>query len=227
MQLEGVIFDLDGTLGDTVYVSVEAIIRAAESLTSETHSHPDIIAMFGPTELGILRQLLPRQDWEQGYQIFLQEYRAIHQTGQYGAYPGIHDVVALLQEHGMRRAIVTGKGRQTAEISLRYFGLESAFEALETGSVEGSAKEACIKKVVAGWGARPETVLYVGDAPTDIAIARRAGVRPVSAAWAETADPAELAAMKPYRLFNRVADLENWLKRRLNGLPPKDSPYVS
>lgn len=226
MPFEGVIFDMDGTLGDTVYVSVEAIVRAVKKYTGKSYSHPEIIARFGPTEQGILHQLVPEDVWDQSYQYFLQEYKTLHQTGDFGVYPGIEDILNLLEAHAVRRAIVTGKGRRTAEISLHYFGLESAFKMVETGWLVGSSKEACINKVVSGWQARPDKVLYVGDAPTDIAIARRTGVLPISAAWADTADPAELAAEKPYRLFERVTDLEGWLRDQLDGIPPQEEPHV-
>ncbi|MGD2026480.1 MAG: HAD hydrolase-like protein [Anaerolineales bacterium] len=227
MLIEGVIFDMDGTLGDTVYVSVEAIIRAVKKFTGKMYTHPEIITRFGPTEQGILRQLLPEDVWEPSYKYFLQQYEALHQTGDFGIYPGMQDVLRLLADHAVHQAIVTGKGRRTTEFSLRYFGLESAFETVETGWLDSSSKEACINKVVSGWQTRPDKVLYVGDAPTDIAIARRAGVLPVSAVWADTADADELAAEEPYRLFERVSDLAEWLRDQLNGVPPQEEPHVS
>lgn len=215
MQIQGVIFDLDGTLGDTVYVSVEAIVQAVQQTTGKTYTHPEIIAHFGPTEVGIIKQLVPAEKWEESCQIFHAEYERIHREQDRGAYPGIQKIIDLLAERGIRQAIVTGKGAEPAEISLRYFQLDAPFELVETGSLHGSSKLVDINKVLATWQLPPENVLYIGDASADARIARQAGVLPISAAWADTADPVELLAEKPVALFETVLEFERWLKEHL------------
>jgi phosphoglycolate phosphatase-like HAD superfamily hydrolase len=215
-DIRGVIFDVDGTLGDTVFVSVEAIVQVVRAYTGKTYSHSEIIAFFGPTEEGILRQLVPENHWQASYQTFLTAYKRIHAEHGIGAYPGISKILDLLTAHHIRQAIVTGKGAESAQISLDYFKLDGRFEQVETGSLHGSAKEVCIKKVVEGWQFQRENVLYVGDAPSDVAIAKRAGVRPISVAWADTANPEELRAQQPEALFTKVSELEDWLRTHLN-----------
>ncbi|MEJ2756894.1 MAG: HAD hydrolase-like protein, partial [Anaerolineales bacterium] len=140
MQLNGVIFDLDGTLGNTVPVSVEAIVRAVRAFTGETYTHPEIIARFGPTEQGILRQLVPEEDWEASYRRFLLEYEALHREGGYGVFAGIPEVLDMLHTCQVPTAIVTGKGLDSARISLRYFGLKDAFDVVKAGSLETTVK---------------------------------------------------------------------------------------
>lgn len=216
MEIRGVIFDMDGTLGDTVFVSVESIVRAVRKHTGKSYTHPEIIANFGPSEPGIIKGLVPEEVWEAACQTFFEEYVRIHTEHEIGAYPGIKNILDLLTAHNIRQAIVTGKGEKSARISLDFFQLNGHFEFVETGWLTGSSKEACIKKVVEAWGFPGENVLYIGDAPSDVAIARRAGVRPVSAAWADTADPAELLAEGPEALFKEVAELESWFRDQLN-----------
>lgn len=217
MRIRGAIFDMDGTLGDTVYVSVEAIVRTVYQLTKQRYAHPEIIDRFGPTEPGILRQLLPQEKWEESEQIFFAEYESIHQIQKIGAYAGIEEVLKLLKRHHIRQAIVTGKSRESAEISLRYYQLNGYFEAVETGSLAGSVKKDCIKKLVQGWQLPPDQVLYIGDAPSDVTIARSAGVCPISVAWADTADQSELEQRQPCAVFERVQDFKTWLASQLNG----------
>ena len=217
MHIRGAIFDMDGTLGDTVFVSVEAIVRTIFQLTGERYSHPDIIDRFGPNEAGILRQLLPEESWEASEQFFLAEYTSIHQSYKIGAYPGMTDVLDLLQRHHVRQAIVTGKGRESAEISLKFFQLDGYFDAVETGSLDGSVKKECIHKVVDRWQIAPEDVLYIGDAPSDVTIARSAGVCPISVAWADTVVRSQLEPYQPCAVFERVQELKTWLASQLNG----------
>ncbi len=219
IKIQGVIFDLDGTLGDTVFVSVEAIVRAVFKLTGKRYTHAEIIDLFGPSEPGILRQLVGEEHLEQAFQFFLKEYETIHDHHKIGAYPGIEEIQELLDHHRIRQAIVTGKSRESAQISLRYFNLNGYFDAIETGSAEGSVKKIYIQKVVSTWGISPEHVLYLGDAPSDVTIARNAGVIPISVAWAETADLQRLAQQNPYALFESVEDLKIWLNSTLNRSP--------
>lgn len=215
MQIKGIIFDMDGTLGDTVFVSVEAIVRAVNKHTGKTFTHPEVIALFGPSEIGIIKKMVPDQVWEATCQTFYEEYERIHREHKIGAYPGIENILDLLSAHHIRQAIVTGKGARSAQISLGFFQLNGHFDYVETGWVSGSSKEACINKVVDEWQILPENVLYIGDAPSDVTIARCAGVRPISVAWADTADPQELLAQEPEALFETIPDLENWLKDQL------------
>jgi len=224
MRIRGAIFDMDGTLGDTVFVSVEAIVRTVDQLTGQRYAHPEIIDRFGPTEPGILRQLLPQDLWGESERIFLAEYEAIHQSRKIGAYAGIEEVLNLLQHHHIRQAIVTGKSRESAEISLKYYALNGYFEAVETGSLERSVKKDCIKKVVKRWQVPLEQVLYIGDAPSDVTIARSAGVCPISVAWADTAETSQLEERQPCAVFERVEDFRNWLSSQLNGHEGIDVP---
>jgi phosphoglycolate phosphatase/pyrophosphatase PpaX len=184
--------------------------------TGKSYTHPEIIARHGPSEVGIIKMLVPDEVWEESCQTFIEEYDRIHRAHNIGAYPGINPILKLLAEYEIRQAIVTGKGAESAKISLNYFQLNGHFEYVETGWLTGSSKEACIKKVVGAWQLSPQSVLYIGDALSDIAIARRAGVRPVSAAWADTADPEELLAEGPEALFETISALEDWLRNQLN-----------
>jgi phosphoglycolate phosphatase-like HAD superfamily hydrolase len=217
MEIQGAIFDMDGTLGDTVFVSVEAIAQTVLQLTGNHHTHEEIISMFGPSEPGILRQLVPQHQWEDSLLIFLDLYESIHRQHQIGAFPGIEEILHLLKEHHIRQAIVTGKSRQSAEISLKYFNLNGYFDSIETGSIDGSAKKSRIQKVLRTWEFPPENVLYIGDAPSDVRIAKSAGLRPISVAWDSTANRSQLVQQNPDALFEQPQDLHNWLAAHLNG----------
>lgn len=218
MQISGVIFDLDGTLGNSLPVSVESIIRTVAAFTGKTYTYDEIVAHFGPTEQGILCQLVPEQDCEASYRRFLQEYESLNRQGDYGVFPGIPEVLDLLRAHQVPTAVVTGKGPDSTRISLRYFGLADAFEIVKTGGLDGPIKDVCIREVAADWGVPLEEIVYVGDGSADVDLSRKAGVKPISVAWAGTEPAADLAAKNPYRLFTQVEDLRVWLARQVGGV---------
>jgi len=91
--------------------------------------------------------------------------------------------------------------------------LDGLFEPVETGSPTGVVKTAALTRVVTAWGVKPEQVIYVGDAVSDVRAAHEAGVLAVAAAWAPTAVAAELEALRPHALFTDAADFHAWLTR--------------
>jgi phosphoglycolate phosphatase/pyrophosphatase PpaX len=212
-RLRGVIFDLDGTLADTLPLCIAAFRLAVEPLAARTLTDAEIIATFGPSEEGTIRALAP-DHFAAGLAGYLRHYEALHDTCP-APFAGVPALLAFLKARGARLGLVTGKGAGSAWISLRRFGLADVFEAVETGDPSGPVKAGGLRRILAGWRMAPEQAVYVGDAPSDILAARAAGVPVVGAAWAGTADRARLAALHPDALLTSVADLKAWLESRL------------
>ena len=57
--------------------------------------------------------------------------------------------------------------------------------------------------------------IYVGDAPSDIKYCKEVGIPIAAAAWADTTDPNELAALNPDWLFYTVDEFKDWLNDHL------------
>ena len=90
--------------------------------------------------------------------------------------------------------------------------IKEYFEHIETGSTTGSIKHLCMSSIIEKWGILPKETIYIGDSPTDITDAKKAGVMPISACWASTANKEELIKLEPYKLFENVLALKNWIK---------------
>ena len=161
----------------------------------------------------MIRALTP-DHYEEALAAYLRHYEALHDMCP-EQFPDIRELLSDLKARGIRLGLVTGKGGNSTRLSLHRFGLEDAFEAVETGDPAGSRKAEGIKRTLAEWGMDPAEAVYVGDAPTDIAAAREAGVAAVGAGWAGTTDRTLLAAQKPDALLETVAGLGGWLNERL------------
>ncbi len=215
--IKGVIFDLDGTLSDTVPLCVAAFRKAIEPYAERTISDEEIIATFGPSEEGTIHALAPDHA-EACLEDYLRHYADLHDAWP-SPFDGITDLLTDLQAQGVRLALVTGKGPKSTVISLRRLELKPFFEYVETGSPHGPRKPDGIRQIVAHWGLEPSEVVYVGDAPSDVHSARAAGTAVVAAAWAATYDRSDLAALNPDAILDSVAELETWLTSRLVTLP--------
>jgi phosphoglycolate phosphatase-like HAD superfamily hydrolase len=207
---QGAIFDLDGTLADTLPVSFAAFRRTLRETLGQTWTNREIRARFGPNEEGVLSGLIG-QDLPDVYARFLNLYRREHRRCP-GAFEGIAPLIEELREAGVRCAIVTGKGADAAAITLERIGLAGAFERVEAGAAGGAVKVECMQRVLADWKLPPARVVSVGDFPYDIRAARTVGVRALGAAWASTANPEALAEAGAEQIFSAVAELAAWLR---------------
>lgn len=131
MRLRGMIFDLDGTLGDTIPVCIQAFQRTFHHYLGHLVPAQDIIAMFGPSEEGMLQRQLP-QTWPQALDMYLEEYARAHATCR-EPFPGLLPLLTTLQGRGVRLGIVTGKGPRSASISAHMLGLDVFFDGIEAG----------------------------------------------------------------------------------------------
>ena len=210
MKIEGFIFDLDGTLGNTLPVCYAAFQHVFAEYLGRQYTDAEVAALFGPSEEGIFQTLIPER-WESAMQSYLEAYERVHEG--YTAFPGIAQALHYLKERDIPMAIVTGKGMHSAAISLQYLGLASYFEIIEAGSAGGAVKPQAMRKVLTQWGIAPEHVASLGDAPSDVRAAKNVGAIPLGAAWAATASTARLSAEEPLLIFHHVADFMAWLER--------------
>lgn len=210
--VRGVIFDLDGTLGETLPVCFAAFRSVFERDHGVTYDDAAIRQMFGPSDRGVLAAN-GHGDPDDLLAEYLAEYAAHHSEAD-EPFPGIVDVLDALRPR-VPVAVVTGKGRQSALLSLRHWGILDKFAAVMAGGDDGDIKIENMQAVVATWGVAPKDVVAIGDIDLDVHRARIAGIRPVSAAWSNRADITRLEGANPEALFMQVGDFWQWLKPQL------------
>lgn len=213
-KIKAVIFDLDGTLANTLPLCIEAFRQSVEPLINRSTSDAEIIATFGPSEEGTIMALAPDY-YDKGVADYLKFYKSLHDMCPI-PFAGIQDVLQTLKNKEVRIAMVTGKGKHSTDISLTHFELTHFFEMIETGSPKGARKAEGIQIILDGLAdIKKDEITYVGDAPSDIIASRKVGISVVAAAWADTAETEKLQEMKPDELFYTIQDFEDWLLDRI------------
>lgn len=210
---KAVLFDLDGTLADTLPLCIAAFRSAIEPATGAVLSDAEIVATFGPSEEGTIGKLAPNH-YDACMAAYLAHYERLH-SGWPDLFADMRGLLDDLRARGVRLGLVTGKGGASTQLSLRQFGLADYFELVETGSPNGPRKADALRIILATWQLASTDAVYIGDAPSDITAARAVGMPVVSAGWAETSDSAALAAMAPDYLATSVDALRVWLLPRL------------
>lgn len=213
-KIKAVIFDLDGTLANTIPLCIAAFRKSIEPLINRAVSDEEIIATFGPSEEGTILALIP-DHYEKGVSDYLKFYDTFHEMCP-TPFEGIAEILSDLKNKQIRIAMVTGKGKYSTDISLDRFKLAHFFEIIETGIPGGPRKAQAIEIVLDFFKPlKKEEVIYVGDAPSDILASRKAGIRVIAAAWAETAEPEKLKELAPDELFYTMKDFNDWLSFNL------------
>jgi phosphoglycolate phosphatase-like HAD superfamily hydrolase len=209
MKIAAALFDLDGTLVDTLSISYEAFRNAVLASSGPRLTDADIHRMFGPSEDGMMQHVLPN-GWHNALDLYFAEYERLLPTCP-TVIPELVAVLGHLRARGIRTGLVTGKSRVTAIMSLRHFGLD-AFDAVETGSPTGIVKAEAIAHLLDGWGIARDAAIYVGDGALDMLAAREAGVTAIGAAWAYGSRALELEPAGANLIFTDAGDFAAWLR---------------
>lgn len=213
-MLKAVLFDMDGTLGDTLPLCVEAYRQCTAETTGRTPSREEVVSFFGLSDRGVLAGLLGMQPDDPALPVerFVAAYEQLHGKLAPAPFPEAVEMLRAVKAAGLRVGLISGKEHYTALPTVKYYGMEGLFEWYGLGLPTHNCKAERLQEVMQLWGLRPDEILYVGDAPSDIELCHSVGVRIINAAWASTApaDEAACLALEPeYRLtdFNALLPL--------------------
>jgi pyrophosphatase PpaX len=184
-----VLFDLDGTLIDTMKLYLECYRRALEPHLERALSDAELLALKPRSELRLLRGQAGDRFGESAVEQFYHLYEELHDTHFDGIYDGVPALLDGLRGGGHPIGIVTGKSRRSWEITVARAEL-GPFDVLvfDDDVREPKPDPHGIRVALAKLGADPASSLYVGDTMGDVDAALAAGVRPVAALWARSAE---------------------------------------
>ncbi len=182
-----VLFDLDGTLVDTLPDLAAALnrLRAARDLAPFTHA--EVAAMIGDGVAALVARAFVRRGVAQdaaALPAFSADYAA-RVAEESVPYPAIPAVLDQLAGAGWRFAVCTNKPEAMARRLLETLGLAHRFAAIGGGDSFPVRKPdpAHVVATLAAAGAIPAQAVMVGDHANDILAGRAAGLPAIFAAW--------------------------------------------
>jgi len=181
-----VLFDLDGTLADTIPLLLASMHAAYAAIGGVVPDERSWLRGMG-TPLRAQFMHFESDDLER-VEALIEVYRdwqVAHLTELVKEYDGVPQLITELRERGHPIAVVTGKGEWMARLTLQQVGLLDPF-----GIIVGADSTARHKPdpdpLLLGaerLGVEAAGALYVSDAPNDVLAARAAGMLDVWAAW--------------------------------------------
>ena len=212
-QKKLILFDLDGTLLDTLEDLGAAVNQALAARGLPTHTADEYRRMVGHGIRSLVAQALPENpdaalveaalaDFKSGYSAHIDERTR--------PYPGIPELLAELHANGIRLAVASNKFQAGAERLIRRFFPGIPFVAI-LGDRPGSPLKPSpeiVREVLEKAGCGPQEALLVGDSPTDIRTAANGGIDALAVTWGYRSRE----ALAGYRLVDSVDELRHVLR---------------
>ncbi|WP_317855330.1 HAD family hydrolase [Chakrabartyella piscis] len=210
-MVKAVIFDLDGTLLNTITDIANGCNFALEQLGLPIHPVEAYKYFVGNGRNALVRSALGDNFTEERYAqalVYNDTHYAAHGEDVTAPYDGILDLLQACRKAGILCAVVSNKPHQFCEVLVpKYFGdlLNPIY-----GCVDGTAPKPdphLVFQVLETLDLQPEDVLYVGDSGVDMQTAKNSHVKACGVLWGfRKAD--ELLANGADVLCETVADLE-------------------
>ncbi len=210
MQVKLIIFDLDGTLVDSIEDLSVAMNYALAKYSMPTHSSDECRAMVGHGLRWFCSQALPEDKQELIDDVMremLSYYRENYLVNT-AAFDQIDEMLALIKEREIEVAVETNKDEYLAVgIVEEIFG--KGFFCSIRGAKDGIAIKPAPQvtlDIMRSCGASPDETLFVGDSDVDIKTAKASGIKSVAVTWG-LRSLEQLKSQEPDYIINKPMEL--------------------
>ena len=189
MRYQTYVFDLDGTLLDTLGDLAASTNYALRTHGMPEHSLDDVRRFVGNGVRMLMERAVPQgadnPQFEAAFQTFREHYMQ-HSLDTTKPYDGIIETLEALKAEGCRLAVVSNKMMAATQELCRHFFPDTIEVAIGENEAEGIRKKPAPDTVIAALrqlGVGLEGAVYVGDSDVDIETARNSDLPCISVLW--------------------------------------------
>ena len=212
MKNKLLIFDLDGTLADTLYTIRDAVNMAMEHFGYPTLDYEQTRRNVGNGVSDLIRRSLPAEiaadqhKFEVTLEYFRGCYKITHDNID-GCYEGLYDVLVALHARGFKFAMLSNKPDALVKSIAKKLFPDGMFP-IAMGQTELPRKpDATVPLMIAEeLGYIPENVYFIGDSEVDVQTAKNAGMHSVAVSWGFR-DREALEQLCPERIVDTPEEL--------------------
>lgn len=204
-----VIFDLDGTLLNTIADLANSTNHALNQLGYPTHEPEEYNFMVGNGINKLFERALPEGEKTEENVLRVRRefipYYDQHNADESRPYPGIPELLETLQAKGIQLAVASNKYQAATEKLIAHYFPNIKFIAVfgQRDGVNVKPDPAIVEDILRISGTPKKEVLYVGDSGVDMQTARNAGVTACGVTWG----------------FRPLAELESFNPRYIIDVP--------
>ncbi|MDZ4120977.1 MAG: HAD family hydrolase [Candidatus Cloacimonadaceae bacterium] len=223
-RIKALIFDLDGTLLDTLTDIASSMNKALVTLKLPVHPVEAYKGFVGNGLQDMVKQVLPKSNQtkkhvEEATELFW-KYYDINWRDNTKVYPGILYLIKLCLSRKIKLAILSNKPHFYTKQMIRYFfrGALVNYHKNPFGIYSGEQKDKQLKpdpavalELAERLKAKPEEIVFIGDMAIDIETAKRAGMISFGAAWGYRGKE-ELSKADADMVFDSAADIAHYIE---------------
>ncbi len=184
------IFDLDGTIADTIYSIQHAINLAMQKFGYPEKSYEDVKSAIGDGAFMLLKRVIPQdvaKDNEAVKKVLrcYEDMYDITYSEANSCYDGMHEALEELKHRGYTIAILSNKQDNYVKLIASQI-IKSGIVSLASGQKEGFPTKpdpTLPKKIARDLGFADNETIFIGDSEVDIMTAKNAGFSSIGCAW--------------------------------------------
>lgn len=211
MKFKGIIFDLDGTLVNSLEDIADAMNTVLTNLNYPTHNYDSYQYFIGSGLRNLVGKALPTSNNDENhiahcYQLMIDEYSQ-HCTRKTKPYDGIRELINHLVSQNIKLSVFSNKSDElTKKVVAELF--PDCFEPVVGLTVEALKKPNPVEAIEISkkLGLQPEEILFVGDSGIDMQTACNAKMNAVGVTWGYRPEE-ELLANGAQAILNHPSDL--------------------
>jgi len=181
------VFDLDGTIADTLCDLADAVNWGLRELGCPEHSYDEYRYMVGNGAKRLCFRALPdeRKEEQEHLRELFSRYYGSHFLDKTRLYDGIGNVMRELSDRGVKLAVATNKPEDFAQKMIAELLPETDFLKVLGGCPDRPIKPdtAVIREIFAALPEEDITAYMIGDSNVDIETAKNAGITGIGCAW--------------------------------------------
>jgi phosphoglycolate phosphatase len=187
MTIAAVLFDLDGTLVDSLHDLTDAVNHMLAGFRQRARKPSEVRQLVGKGARNLAQRALDTDssdDIESGLAAFT-EFNAMHIADKSRLYPGARDLLQQLADSGIRMAVISNKQEALSRLILKTLGIDGFFAFIAGGDTFAEMKPSPLPllRVIAEFNCGPTDAVMVGDSINDIQAGNQAGITTIGCRW--------------------------------------------
>ena len=184
-----VIFDLDGTLVNTIADLADSVNHALQTLGYPAQPYEKFPYFVGNGIYKLIERALPLESRDEqtirAVKAVFMDYYMLHNTDKSTVYDGVGELLRALADKGVALAVASNKVHEAtvAMIARLFPGIGFACVLGQRDGVPTKPNPAIVAEILQTASATPSETLYVGDSGVDMQTAHNAGITAVGVTW--------------------------------------------
>lgn len=214
-MIRSILFDLDGTLLDTLDDLANSVNYALRTHHLPERSHTEIRSFLGNGIRNLMLDAVGRGMSDEAFEPVFQTFRTYyveHCLDKSKPFAGIIDLLKALQQRGITMAVVSNKLHPAVvELNERFFKDYITSAVGESAKVRRKPNPDAVLAALSELGCSKDEAVYVGDSEVDLHTAQNAGMQCMLVLWGFR-DEDFLRSLPGASLFAQCpADILSWL----------------